>query len=59
MKEIKLAPKYGAGVDRTPGGKYNNELAVKYTKLLTQIIQETFTSTEITVVDATLLAIGV
>ncbi len=42
MKEIKLAPKYGAGVDQTPGGKYNNELAIKYTKLLTEIIQETF-----------------
>ena len=39
---IKLAPKYGAGVDETPGGTYNNSLAVKYTNLLTKIIQDVF-----------------
>ncbi|MFC1684619.1 pyruvate formate lyase family protein [Pseudomonadota bacterium] len=39
---IKLAPKYGAGVDETPGGTYNNALAVKYTNVLTKIIQDVF-----------------
>ena len=39
---IKLAPKYGAGVDETPGGTYDNSLAVKYTNLLTKIIQDIF-----------------
>lgn len=39
---IRLAPKYGAGVDQTPGGVYNNETALKYTKLLTEMLQEVF-----------------
>ncbi len=39
---IRLAPKYGAGVDETPGGTYNNALAVKYTNLLTQLIRDVF-----------------
>lgn len=46
MKEIKemirLAPKYGAGVDQTAGGMYDNSLGVKYTKLVTRMIQEVF-----------------
>ncbi len=37
---IRLAPKYGAGV--MDHGIYDNSLAVKYTHLLTKIIQETF-----------------
>lgn len=41
-REIHLAPKYGAGVDETPGGTYNNALAVKYTNLLTKLIQDVF-----------------
>ncbi|MCX7097947.1 MAG: formate acetyltransferase [Methylococcales bacterium] len=36
------APHYGAGVDATVGGVYNNALAVHYTQLLTQIIHDTF-----------------
>jgi len=39
---IRLAPKYGAGVDQTPGGIYNNAMAVTYTHLLTKMIQEVF-----------------
>ena len=39
---IRLAPKYGAGVDDTPGGIFNNALAVKYTNLLTKMIQDVF-----------------
>lgn len=39
-KEIRLAPKYGAGVELS--GTYNNALAVKYTNLLTRTIQEVF-----------------
>jgi formate C-acetyltransferase len=42
VQAIKLAPKYGAGVDQTPGGTYDNTLAVKYTRQLTKIIQDTF-----------------
>jgi pyruvate-formate lyase len=46
MKEIcealRLAPKYGAGVDQTPGSIYDNTLAVRYTHLLTEMIQATF-----------------
>lgn len=42
MRLIRLAPKYGAGVDQTPGGIYNNAMAVKYTRLLTKMIQEVF-----------------
>jgi len=46
MKEIKemirLAPKYGAGVDQTRGGIYDNSLGVYYTKLLTRMIQQVF-----------------
>lgn len=39
---IRLSPKYGAGVDETPGGTYNNTLAVKYTNLLTDMIRKVF-----------------
>ncbi len=39
---IRLSPKYGAGVDQTPGGTYDNSLAVRYTHLLTGMIQEVF-----------------
>ncbi len=39
---IRLSPKYGAGVDETPGGTYDNTLAVKYTRLLTKMIQDVF-----------------
>ncbi len=39
---IRLAPKYGAGVDATIGGTYNNAMAVKYTNLLTKMIQDVF-----------------
>jgi len=39
---IRHAPKYGAGVDQTPGGTYDNELAVRYTHLLTEMIQDVF-----------------
>jgi formate C-acetyltransferase len=39
---IRLAPKYGAGVDQTPGGTYDNSLAVKYTNVLTGIVQDTY-----------------
>jgi len=42
IESIKLAPKYGAGVDQTEGGIYNNTAAVKYTHLLTEMIQEVF-----------------
>jgi formate C-acetyltransferase len=46
MKEIKdairLAPKYGAGVDRTPGGIYDNSIALDYTNLITGIVQDTY-----------------
>ena len=46
MKEIKqmirLAPKYGAGVDQTEGGIYDNSLAVHYTHLITRMIQDVF-----------------
>ena len=37
---IRLAPKYGAGVE--DHGTYDNSLAVKYTNVLTKIIQDTF-----------------
>ncbi|MES9906832.1 MAG: pyruvate formate lyase family protein [Sedimenticola sp.] len=44
LKEIKqavhLAPKYGAGIKTK--GTYDNTLAIKYTQLLTKLIQETF-----------------
>lgn len=39
---IRLTPKYGAGVDQTPGGIYDNSLAVRYTHLLTEMIQDVF-----------------
>ena len=39
---IRLAPKYGAGVDKTPGGVYDNSMAVKYTHLLTSLVQEVY-----------------
>jgi len=41
-KIIQLAPHYGAGVDDTSGGTYNNSLAVHYTRLLTKIVHDTF-----------------
>ena len=37
---IRLSPKYGAGVNE--GGIYDNALAVKYTNLLTKMIQDVF-----------------
>ncbi len=46
MQEIKemirLAPKYGAGVDQTEGGIYDNTLGVHYTHLITRMIQDVF-----------------
>ena len=42
IRMIRLAPKYGAGVDETPGGIFNNAAAVKYTHLLTKMIQDVF-----------------
>lgn len=46
LKEIKeairLAPKYGAGVDQTPGGLYDNSVAIKHTHLLTEMLQSVF-----------------
>ncbi|MCB1985846.1 MAG: formate acetyltransferase [Burkholderiales bacterium] len=42
MQMIRVAPKYGAGVDETPGGIFNNAMAVKYTRLLTKMIQGIF-----------------
>ncbi len=42
VKSIHLAPKYGAGVDQTPGGIYNNAMALRYTHLLTGMIQQVF-----------------
>lgn len=42
IRMIRLAPKYGAGVDETPGGIFNNAVAVKYTHLLTKMIQDVF-----------------
>lgn len=42
VEMIRLAPKYGAGVDQTPDGEYNNATAVKYTHLLTKMIQEVY-----------------
>lgn len=42
VEMIRLAPKYGAGVDQTPGGEYNNETALKYTGLLTKMIQDVY-----------------
>lgn len=41
-KIIQRAPHYGAGVDDTQGGIYNNALAVHYTQLLTKIVHDTF-----------------
>ncbi|MFQ5587807.1 MAG: pyruvate formate lyase family protein [Nitrospiria bacterium] len=41
-EKIRLAPKYGAGVDQTPGGTYDNSAAVRYTHLITEMIQEVF-----------------
>lgn len=42
LELIRHAPKYGAGVDQTPGGTFNNEMAVRYTHCLTSMIQEVF-----------------
>ena len=39
---IRLAPKYGAGVDQTEGGLYDNSVAIKYTHLLTEMLQAVF-----------------
>jgi formate C-acetyltransferase len=39
---IRLAPKYGAGVDQTEGGIYDNSLGVHYTKLVTRLIQQVY-----------------
>ncbi len=39
-EKIKLAPKYGAGVELN--GKYDNKMAVDYTHSLTKIIQDVF-----------------
>jgi len=39
---IRHAPKYGAGVDQTEGGIYDNSLAVRYTHLITEMIQDVF-----------------
>ena len=39
-QQIRHAPKYGAGIELS--GTYNNALAVKYTRLLTSMIQEVF-----------------
>ncbi|WP_295384131.1 pyruvate formate lyase family protein [uncultured Thiodictyon sp.] len=39
---IRLAPKYGAGIDRTAGGLYDNSVAIKHTHWLTETIQEVF-----------------
>ena len=41
-QEIRFSPKYGAGVEITPDSTYNNAKAVKYTHLITEIIQEVF-----------------
>ena len=42
MQELRHVPKYGAGVEQTPGGIYDNSVAVKYTHLLTSMIQDVF-----------------
>ncbi len=39
---IRLAPKYGAGVDQTRGGIYDNSLGVHYTHVVTRMIQAVF-----------------
>jgi len=39
---IKTSPHYGAGVDDTAGGIYNNALAVHYTQMLTKLIHDVF-----------------
>ncbi|MCP4662390.1 MAG: formate acetyltransferase, partial [bacterium] len=41
-EDIRLAPKYGAGTDKTAGATYNNAKAVEYTHLLTKMIQDVF-----------------
>ncbi|MFQ5354443.1 MAG: pyruvate formate lyase family protein, partial [Thermodesulfobacteriota bacterium] len=40
IKEIKRAPKYGAGVERT--GIYDNSTALDYTNLITRIVQKAY-----------------
>ena len=40
--DIRFSPKYGAGVDQTPGSTFDNTLAVKYTHLITEMIQDVF-----------------
>jgi len=42
IEDIRLAPKYGAGVDQTPDGIFNNAEAVRYTHVLTKMIQDVF-----------------
>jgi len=42
VESIRHAPKYGAGVDQTPGGPYDNAMAVRYTHLVTEMIQDVF-----------------
>ncbi len=42
VEKIRLAPKYGAGVDQSPGGTFENTLAVRYTHLITEMIQDVF-----------------
>ncbi|TPW13418.1 MAG: formate C-acetyltransferase, partial [Halothiobacillaceae bacterium] len=37
---LRLAPKYGAGVDQTPGSLYDNSKAVHYTHLITRMIHD-------------------
>lgn len=39
---IRLAPKYGAGIVEQQGSLYDNRLGVRYTQLLTRMIQEVF-----------------
>lgn len=41
-KALLSAPKYGAGVDRTPGGIYDNSIALDYTNEITGIVQDTY-----------------
>lgn len=42
VQEIRLSPKYGAGVVQDSKSPLDNSLAVKYTQLLTRMIHDTF-----------------
>jgi len=42
VAEIRRAPKYGAGVEQRPDSPLDNRLAVRYTHLLTEMIQATY-----------------